>query len=108
MSDKTQKLISDSLETDQQLLPYMPYLLQDLWALGSSVEDILKAVDSLPLSSDSRVLDLGCGKGAVSVLIASRFKCRVTGIDAMAVAKKIKHFPNHHPEMRIFIRFNGC
>lgn len=84
MSEKTEKQIADSLETDEQLLPYMPYLLQDLWVLGSAVTDILCVAEKLDLSSDSSVLDLGCGKGGVSVPIASRFNCRVTGIDAMA------------------------
>ncbi len=84
MSDKTEKQIADSLETDEQLLPCMPYLLQDLWALGSSVTDILRLADNLDLSFDSSVLDLGCGKGGVSVPIACRFNCRVTGVDAMA------------------------
>ncbi|MBD3383835.1 methyltransferase domain-containing protein [candidate division KSB1 bacterium] len=84
MSDKTQKLVSDSLETDEQMLPEMPFLLEDLWALGSSVKDILRVVENLGLSSDSTVLDLGCGKGAVSVPITSRFKSRITGVDAMS------------------------
>jgi cyclopropane fatty-acyl-phospholipid synthase-like methyltransferase len=42
-------------------------------------------IGTLPLSSDSaKVLDLGCGKGAVSVQIASKFGFDVVGIDAMS------------------------
>jgi len=65
------------------MLPHMPYLLQDLWALGSSVEIILDVIDQLKLSQETKVLDLACGKGAVSIQIASKFGFRVTGIDAM-------------------------
>ncbi len=46
----SQQSIADSLEVEKILLPYMPYLLQDLWVLGSSVDKILEAIASLPLS----------------------------------------------------------
>jgi len=85
MNDKSQQSVANSLEAEENLLPYMPYLLQDLWALGSSVNQILDLIGTLPLSSDSaKVLDLGCGKGAVSVQIASKFGFDVVGVDAMS------------------------
>ncbi len=84
MNDKSQKSVANSLEVEEHLLQHMPYLLQDLWALGSSVDQILDLIGTLPLSSDSvKVLDLGCGKGAVSVKIASNFGFDVVGVDAM-------------------------
>jgi SAM-dependent methyltransferase len=62
----------------------MPYLLQDLWAMGCSLELILNAINELNLNSDNtEVLDLGCGKGALSVKVADRFGYKVVGIDAM-------------------------
>lgn len=86
MSDRTEQSISNSLEVDKHLLPYMPFLLQDLWALGSSVDYILDIVASLSLAPhETKVLDLGCGKGAVLIQIASKFGFKVTGIDAMEV-----------------------
>jgi len=72
------------MEADRHLLPYMSFLLQDLWALGSSVDYIEDIVGSLDLPPNvTRVLDLGCGKGAVSINIASRFGFKVVGIDLM-------------------------
>ena len=89
MNDKSQQSVANSLEVEEHLLPYMPYLLQDLWALGSSVDQILDLIGTLPLSSDSvKVLDLGCGKGAVSVQLASNFGFDVVGVDAMPVFLK--------------------
>jgi cyclopropane fatty-acyl-phospholipid synthase-like methyltransferase len=84
MSNRTTESISKSLEVTQHLLPHMPFLLQDLWALGSAIEEIIDTVGSLNfVSNQSKALDLGCGKGAVSVTIASTYGIQVIGIDAM-------------------------
>ena len=85
MSDRTKQSVADSLEAEKHILPHMPFLLQDLWALGSSVEHILEIVGSLSLPSQPvNILDLGCGKGAVLIQLASQFGFQVVGIDAMA------------------------
>ena len=83
MSEQTKQSLAESLETDTILLPHMPYLLQDLWALGSSIELIIKGIEKLDLPDTAKVLDLGCGKGAVSVQLASGFGFSAVGIDAM-------------------------
>ncbi|MGD8984150.1 MAG: class I SAM-dependent methyltransferase [Desulfobacteraceae bacterium] len=92
MRDTLQQSVADALEVDKKLLPYMSYLLQDLWALGSSVDQILELLSTLPLSPDTaKVLDLGCGKGAVSVQIAWKFGFDVVGLDAMPEFLKDAH-----------------
>ena len=84
MSDRTEQSIADSLEVDKKLLPYVPFLLQDLWALGSSVDYIIDVVGSLNLPpAQTKLLDLGCGKGAVSIQIASKLGFTVVGVDRM-------------------------
>ncbi len=84
MKEKSQQSATNSLEVQEKLSPFMPFLLKDLWALGSSVEQILCLIGTLPLPSCSaKVSDLGCGKGAVSVRTASEFGFSVVGIDAM-------------------------
>ena len=83
MKSDIKKSLAESLETDIDLLPYMPYLLQDMWELGCSAELILEGVNSLALPSHSKVLDLGCGKGALSIQIAAQFGFEAVGIDAM-------------------------
>ena len=82
--------VAESLETSVRLLPYLPYLLQDLWALGGSVEDIISLIGDLDLpAKTTRILDLGCGKGAVSIRLAQKFGFNVVGIDAMQPFLKV-------------------
>ncbi|MCL2806773.1 MAG: class I SAM-dependent methyltransferase [Coriobacteriia bacterium] len=82
-SQETNERLACSLSGDTiELLPFLPYLLQDFWELGSDpevmVELIRKHVD---ISDTTRVLDLACGKGAVSVKIADELGVKVKGID---------------------------
>ncbi len=84
MNNDSKKSIADSLEAETKLLPYMPYLLQDLWAMGCSANQIIDLIASLDFPSGNvKVLDLGCGKGALPVQIAAKFGFNVTGVDAM-------------------------
>lgn len=68
-------------ESDE-LYRYLPYILQDLRELGSSPDVIIRMVRD-HVGTKITVLDLGCGKGAVSVRLAADAGCRVKGIDAM-------------------------
>ena len=87
----------------EDLLIYLPYIVQDQWELGSDPGIIISMIErhftgpdhgghseshgpSSPPPrglQDLRVLDLGCGKGAVSVLLAKRYGCTCLGIDGM-------------------------
>jgi len=71
-------LTADSVE----LIPFLPYLLQDLWELGSSSLDMLELMNKhMDLKSPLSILDLACGKGAISVILAKELGCEVKGID---------------------------
>ena len=84
MSTKSEKSIANSLECEQKLLPHIPFLLQDLWVLGSSVDFIIEAVGSINSQNPLKnILDLGCGKGGVSIQLAARYGLQSVGIDAM-------------------------
>ena len=77
-----EKLAKSLTAESIELIPYLPYLLQDLWELGSSPRDVIgMIIDHIPVSNQTKVLDLACGKGAVSVNLASEFRFLVKGID---------------------------
>jgi 2-polyprenyl-3-methyl-5-hydroxy-6-metoxy-1,4-benzoquinol methylase len=83
LSSEVEEKLATSLTADMpQMIPYLPYLLQDLWELGSNPRDIIKLISKhVPTSKNTRILDLGCGKGSVGILLAEKLKCRIKGID---------------------------
>jgi len=81
MQNKTteEKLAGSLTAKSTELIPFLPYLLQDFWELGSDpdvMSDLLRRHASV-----NRVLDLGCGKGAVSIRLAEEIGVTVKGID---------------------------
>lgn len=70
---------------DIELYPYLPYLLQDLWEIGSSARNTIDILVKNRVAEQVRqlkILDLGCGKGAISIPIAKKLNATVFGIDA--------------------------
>lgn len=82
MGTLEEKLAKSLTAESTELIPYLPYLLQDLWEMGSSPGDILEVITKhIFVSEKTRVLDLACGKGAVSVKLAGQLGCHIKGID---------------------------
>lgn len=77
--------VSASLDGGHEgLFPYLPYILQDLWEMGTDPALIIRLVrEHVAKPAGCRVLDLGCGKGAVSIRLAQELGCRCHGIDAL-------------------------
>lgn len=70
--------------TNKELFPFLPYILQDTWEIGADPETIISLVKKhMRDFPNMNVLDLGCGKGAVSVTLANKLKCSCHGIDAV-------------------------
>jgi cyclopropane fatty-acyl-phospholipid synthase-like methyltransferase len=70
--------------TERELLSFLPYILQDLWEIGASPAVMLKLIKKhLPNWSALKILDLGCGKGAVSIQVAQALHCQCDGFDAV-------------------------
>ncbi len=68
------------------IFPYLPYLLQDFWELGGLPESIINLIKKNSIQTKFpklKVLDLGCGKGAVAIHIAKEFRAEILGIDAL-------------------------
>jgi SAM-dependent methyltransferase len=83
--DTVKKSIVKSLDgLEFGLFPYLSYLLQDLWEIGASPEIILNLLKKNgPPTAESKILDLGCGKGAVLIKLVQEFECAGHGIDAL-------------------------
>ena len=104
---KNMKTIEESVVTamdgsDKELFSFLPYILQDLWEMGADPEAIIKLIGRYFINcEDLRVLDLGCGKGAVSVKVAKSIGCNCYGIDAIPefisyAGKKAHEFKVEH------------
>lgn len=70
--------------SDGRIVPFLPYVLQDSWELGTDPEIVIDLVRRHARDlSRLRVADLGCGKGPVSVRLAAALGCRCLGIDGI-------------------------
>lgn len=77
-----EKLASSLTAETTALLPFLPYLLQDFWELGSDPNVMAELIKKhVALSENTIVLDLACGKGAVSVKIAQKLRVKVKAFD---------------------------
>jgi len=87
MDEELQESALKSLDgTSTELLKFIPYLLQDLWELGSSSKKTIKMIYENEVHKQFaklRILDLGCGKGGISIPIAKEFNAEIFGIDAI-------------------------
>lgn len=73
MNETKEKLAKSLTANSIELIPFLPYLLQDLWELGSSSEEITDLLsDYCELNEDSKILDLACGKGAVGYVLGNQ------------------------------------
>lgn len=73
--------VTDSLGAPAELLGVLDRLFAGVSALGSSPRLVARLLADAGVKPRHRVLDLGCGKGAVGVQVARRIGCRVVGVD---------------------------
>ena len=69
--------------TDPDIFSFLPYILQDFWEIGTSPGEVTALLEKRNPDHRTEVLDLGCGKGVVSIKLAETFGCRCLGIDAI-------------------------
>ena len=81
LNEDQRREVADSMEAPPELLPFLPELLADLWALGGDPEIVIGLLRPLALSPSARLLDLGCGKGGMAVPIAQELGLQVVGVD---------------------------
>ena len=81
MREDLEKQVATSLDATPEMLPFLAELLADCWELGSDTRTIIRMLSPLQLSRQARLLNLGCGKGALAITCAVELGCRVHGID---------------------------
>ena len=82
MDERQQQEIAQAFDATPDLLPFIPELLADLWELGGSVEVIVDVLHPLGLPAETtRIVDLGCGKGAAVLTLAQEFGFQALGVD---------------------------
>ena len=86
MEQKTKERLAESLTASTtDIIPYLPYLLQDFWSLASDSGEMIKLLKEYTnFGAEHKVIDLACGKGAVSIGLAEEFGCMVKGIDLIS------------------------
>jgi SAM-dependent methyltransferase len=83
-SKRLEAEIAAAMEAEPGILPWLPWLLQDLDSLSGATTDVLELLERAGLPQGARVLDLGCGRGEIAIALARRFRAHVLGIDAFA------------------------
>ena len=74
--------IPHSLNAPDRALPILAAFFEPLTALGCAPRRVVRWLREAGVSRRQVLLDLGCGKGAVSVAAARGIGCRVVGVDA--------------------------
>jgi SAM-dependent methyltransferase len=83
--EEIRNVFLDSLDLDDsEIVPYIPEILKNLWELGSMPDYVIDLVEKhIPSNKLDRVIDLGCGKGAVLIQLSEKNKFEGIGIDLM-------------------------
>jgi len=81
MNEELEKQVATSLEAQPELLPFIAKLLAGVEALGSSPAAVVNLLRPLGLPR-ATTLDLGCGKGAISICVARELGWHAHGVDA--------------------------
>ena len=108
-NDDIKQSITNSLDGGNEgLYPFFSYLLQDIWEIGASPDVILSIIKkNIPESNQNRlkIVDLGCGKGAVSIKLAKELQCSVLGIDAYSEFIKVANKYTEEHDVKEYCEF---
>ncbi len=93
-----QESIAASMDCeDVELVEHLPYILQDFHEIGSSAQSLTRIVKENNTKKTVKIIDLGCGKGAVLIELAQHVKSECIGIDGI---KEFIDYANEQAGMR--------
>jgi len=83
MEENLDSVVKSLSGNNNELLEFLPYLLQDLFELGGDSNYTINLIEkNFPSGIQNfNVLDLCCGKGAILLQISQKFNCIGTGVD---------------------------
>jgi cyclopropane fatty-acyl-phospholipid synthase-like methyltransferase len=82
MNDPKQEFLKSLDLPHEDMAPFIPFILEDLWELGSMPMHIATLIRKhIPPGAFQTITDFGCGKGAVLIHLASEFPFDGLGID---------------------------
>lgn len=84
MQSDTKTSIATSMECEKEILSHLSYILQDFYEIGTKADIIIDILDDLGIKgSKNKLLDIGSGKGAVSLAASRDRGIRCLGVDAI-------------------------
>lgn len=79
-----QESIASAMEVEPEMVPFLPYVLQDFDSIGSDPERLLAILrEFFPSMRGKKMLDIGCGKGGVCIQTALEFRISCLDVDAI-------------------------
>jgi len=95
MDSPEYKILESLSGNDIRIYNHLPYLLQDLYSLGSDIEILMELLERniSNLNNTRNLLELCCGKGACIISIVKKYGWAGKGIDL---------FPSFINEARLF------
>ena len=84
MISTVQESIATAMDCENaELVEHLPYILQDFHEIGSSAQSLTRIVKENNIKETAKIIDLGCGKGAVLIELAQHVKSECLGIDGI-------------------------
>lgn len=75
--------VARSFDLPSELIPEIPELMADLWAMGGSPEAVIELLEPLKPRRSTGALDLACGKGAVAINLVKELGIKAAGVDGV-------------------------
>ncbi|MFN9992792.1 MAG: class I SAM-dependent methyltransferase [Phycisphaerales bacterium] len=97
--------VCDSLGFPADLSHLLPIVFSECEGLGAMHAPVIRLLCLAGASSRSKIIDLACGKGDLTLAISERFKARITGVDACGALLRQARLKSKGSSSRHRLRF---